>query len=60
MPELSDFVVELVSLGIDAIVCIGVYHGFKHVKKTLQDVKVRLIRSAACKILTIVIRHFFL
>ena len=41
MPEFSDFAVELVSLGVDAIVCIVVYQGFKHVKKTLQDVKVR-------------------
>ena len=41
MPELSDFAVELVSLGVDAIVCVVVYQGFKHVQKTLHDVKVR-------------------
>jgi len=39
MPELSDFAVELVSLGVDAIVCTVIYQGFKHVKKTLKDVK---------------------
>ena len=46
MPELSDFAVELVSLGVDAIVCIVVYQGFKHVKKTLHDVKVRHIATS--------------
>lgn len=47
MPELSDFAVELVSLGVDAIVCTVIYQGFKHVKKTLIDVKVRESESEA-------------
>ena len=47
MPELSDFAVELVSLGVDAIVCTVIYQGFKHVKKTLKDVKVRESESEA-------------
>ena len=44
---MSDFAVELVSLGVDAIVCTVIYQGFKHVKKTLKDVKVRESESEA-------------
>ena len=49
MPELSDFAVELVSLGVDAIVCTVIYQGFKHVKKTLHDVEVRERGSGTTK-----------
>jgi hypothetical protein len=36
MPELGDFVPELICLGVDAVICAGLYHAYSSLSTVIQ------------------------
>lgn len=39
MPEMGDFLPELICLGVDAVVCAALYHAYSSVSMAIQDLK---------------------